>query len=103
MKSYFEIEEFKDDWSIVCSEDDVSNVYILTDASEEENYEIVQKMNIYKYFLKMIHLKKKRNCITVKKMKIVKHKSLKKLKTIQNKTPPPNFYNKHQKIKVRSQ
>lgn len=49
LKSYFEIEEFKVDWSIVCSEDDVSDVYILTDASEEENNEIVQKMNICKY------------------------------------------------------
>eukprot|EP00253_Pinus_taeda_P025971 PITA_25971 len=43
------IEEFKDDWSIVCSEDDVSYVYILTNALEEENDEIVQKMNICKY------------------------------------------------------
>lgn len=51
LKACFEFEEFKDDWSVVDLEDKVSNVYILTEASEDEgNVEAsVQKMNVCNY------------------------------------------------------
>jgi len=51
LKTCFEIEEFKDDCSVVDSEDEVFDVYILTEASEDEgNVEAsVQKMNVCNY------------------------------------------------------
>lgn len=46
-KACIDIEEFHEDWSVVDSDDDVSDVYILTEISdvEAEEEENVQKMN----------------------------------------------------------
>lgn len=46
LKACIDIEEFQDDWSIVESKDDISDVYILTKISDAEEEECVQKMNI---------------------------------------------------------
>jgi len=49
LKACVDIEDFVDNWSVVDSQDEVSDVYILTDASlseNEEEFELSQKMNI---------------------------------------------------------
>jgi len=54
LKACVDIEEFLDDWSVVESHEDLSDVYILIDASlteDEESPEFAQKMNICAYCL----------------------------------------------------
>nr|AXB54821.1 polyprotein [Pinus nigra virus 1] len=46
LKACVDIEEFQDDWSVVESDEEVSDVYILTEASDNEEENHVQKMNI---------------------------------------------------------
>jgi len=47
LKACVDIEEFQDDWSVVESDDEISDVYILTEVSDcEDDHEFVQKMNI---------------------------------------------------------
>jgi len=48
LKAHVDIQEFQDDWSLVVLDDEVSDVYILTEASDEEDSSppLVQKMNI---------------------------------------------------------
>lgn len=45
LKAYVDIQEFQDDWSVVESDDEISDVYILTEVSDDEDNN-VQKMNI---------------------------------------------------------
>lgn len=50
LKKCMEMDEFVDNWSVVDSEDECSNVYILSeteDTVEEEGLDTSQKMNIY--------------------------------------------------------
>jgi len=46
LKACFEIEDFADDWSVVDSNDEVSDVYILTETDEDSPNDVSQKMNV---------------------------------------------------------
>jgi len=47
LKAHVDIEEFQDDWSVVESDDEISDVYILIEVSDcEDESDNVQKMNI---------------------------------------------------------